>query len=150
MSAEADRELQRQLEHTISGYRRDPFGVVRFTFPWGRAGSPLEGESGPEAWQRELLQQLDEGLCPALSGAEGWPEEATRLAVASSHGIGKSALVAKRRLRAMPTSSSASSIHGAAGSPLSGVSGGEEHDGERATADWRITCGNCVNCGNWS
>ena len=91
MSAEADRALERK----IRGYRRDPFGFVRFAFPWGKAGSPLAGESGPETWQREVLQQLGAGLCS--------PEEATRIAVASGHGIGKSALVSWIILWALST-----------------------------------------------
>jgi len=66
-----------------------------YAFDWGRPGTPLAGESGPEDWQRELLQQLGEGLCS--------PEEATRLAVASGHGIGKSALVAWIVLWSMST-----------------------------------------------
>jgi hypothetical protein len=82
MTADADRALQRK----VRGYRRDPFGFVRFAFPWGKPGTPLEGETGPETWQREVLHQLGEGLFS--------PEEATRIAVASGHGIGKSALVA--------------------------------------------------------
>ena len=91
MTAEPDRGLERE----IRSYRRDPFGFVRFAFPWAKPGTPLAGETGPETWQRELLQQLGEGLCS--------PEEATRLAVASGHGVGKSALVAWIILWAMST-----------------------------------------------
>jgi hypothetical protein len=89
MSSELD------LRRMVASYSRDPLGFVGFAFPWRKPGTPLEGESGPEAWQRELLQQLGAGL---LS-----PEEATRLAVASGHGIGKSALVAWIVLWAMST-----------------------------------------------
>jgi hypothetical protein len=91
MTAEADRALERKLR----SFRRDPFGFVRFAFPWGKAGTPLAGESGPETWQREVLQRLGEGLASS--------EEATRIAVASGHGIGKSALVAWIVLWAMST-----------------------------------------------
>ena len=90
-SSEAERELERKLR----AYRRDPLGFVGFVFPWGKPGTSLEGETGPETWQRELLQQLGEGLCS--------PEEATRIAVASGHGIGKSALVAWIILWSMST-----------------------------------------------
>jgi len=79
----------------MAGYRRDALGFVGFAFPWGKPGTPLEGESGPETWQREVLERLGEGLCS--------PEEATRIAVASGHGIGKSALVAWIILWAMST-----------------------------------------------
>src|SRR5262249_36282135 len=91
MTAEPDRGLQRQ----VRSFRHDPFGFVRFAFPWGKAGTELKDETGPETWQRELLQQLGLGLAS--------PEEATRIAVASGHGIGKSALVAWIVLWAMST-----------------------------------------------
>jgi hypothetical protein len=91
MTSEADRVLERKMAR----YRRDALGFVGFAFPWGKAGTSLAGESGPETWQREVLQQLGEGLCS--------PEEATRIAVASGHGIGKSALVAWIILWAMST-----------------------------------------------
>jgi len=66
--------------------RRDPLGFVLWAFPWGQAGTPLAGRDGPEPWQRDVLQtigrDLDDGKVPV------------RLAVASGHGVGKSALVA--------------------------------------------------------
>ncbi|HTG25097.1 MAG TPA: hypothetical protein VK681_34075 [Reyranella sp.] len=63
-----------------------------FAFPWGIAGTPLAGESGPEEWQRDVLVRLGNGLLDRHFGeGEG---EAVRVAIASGHGIGKSALVA--------------------------------------------------------
>src|SRR5229473_752641 len=91
MTGEADRALERKMAR----YRRDALGFVCFAFPWGKAGTSLAGETGPESWQREVLQQLGEGLFS--------PEEATRIAVASGHGIGKAALVAWIILWAMST-----------------------------------------------
>jgi hypothetical protein len=46
----------------------------------------LADDSGPEPWQRDIQQKLGQGLLA--------PDEAVRVAVASGHGIGKSALVA--------------------------------------------------------
>ena len=91
MTSEADRALERKMAR----YRRDALGFVCFAFPWGKAGTSLAGETGPETWQREVLQQLGSGLSS--------PEEATRIAVASGHGIGKSALVAWIVLWSMST-----------------------------------------------
>jgi len=88
-------EVDRALERKMARYRRDALGFVCFAFPWGKAGTSLAGETGPETWQREVLQQLGSGLSS--------PEEATRIAVASGHGIGKSALVAWIILWAMST-----------------------------------------------
>ena len=48
-------------------------------------GTPLAADGGPEDWQCDVLQQLGQGLASLA--------EAVRLAVASGHGIGKSALV---------------------------------------------------------
>ena len=67
-------------------FRWDPLGYVAFAFPWGQAGTVLADDSGPEPWQREVLEKLGQGLKS--------PDEAVRVAVASGHGIGKSALVA--------------------------------------------------------
>lgn len=61
----------------------DPLAFVRAAFSWGEG--ELAGESGPDDWQTELLAELGK-----LS-ASGDP---VRLAVASGHGVGKTALVA--------------------------------------------------------
>src|SRR5258708_38767607 len=89
--SENDGDMQRE----IGEFRRNPLGFVRYAFPWGQAGTALAHEAGPEPWQCEVLEQLGQGLMS--------PEEATRLAVASGHGIGKSALVAWIILWAMST-----------------------------------------------
>jgi hypothetical protein len=84
-----------RLARKIKAFRHDPAGFVRFAFPWKQAGTALDGESGPEPWQNEILEQLGRGVTPA--------DEAMRLAVASGHGIGKSALVAWIILWALST-----------------------------------------------
>lgn len=61
----------------------DPLGFVRAAFNWGEG--ELAGESGPDEWQTELLAEL------GRLSASGEP---IRLAVASGHGVGKTALVA--------------------------------------------------------
>ena len=86
------------LTHTIGRFRFDPLGFVLYAFPWGTPGA-LAGESGPEPWQREVLEKLGRGL----SARDLAPAEAVRLAVASGHGVGKSALVAWIILWALST-----------------------------------------------
>jgi hypothetical protein len=88
-------DAQAELHRDVGAFGLDPLGFVRFAFPWGVPGMPLAAESGPEAWQCELLHQLGQGLAT--------PAEAVRLAVASGHGIGKSALVAWIILWALST-----------------------------------------------
>lgn len=62
----------------------DPLGFVFFAFPWGEGG--LKGQDGPDEWQVEVLRELGRGSISA--------QEAVRIAIASGHGIGKTALVA--------------------------------------------------------
>ena len=77
------------VEHIVS-FRDDPLGFVMFAFPWGVRGTRLHDQEGPDDWQREFLTTLGEesskrGLGAALP--------AIRMAVASGHGVGKSAVV---------------------------------------------------------
>lgn len=75
-----------QLHADIGGFTHDPYGFVLYNYPWGAPHTDLENESGPKDWQREIMEALSEGLITV--------DEAIRIAVASGHGIGKSALVA--------------------------------------------------------
>ena len=69
----------------VAQLRDDPLGFTRFIFPWGK--DPLQGETGPDDWQSDVLCKLGEH-------SRSDPGESFRLAVASGHGIGKTALVA--------------------------------------------------------
>ena len=64
----------------------DPVAWVQLAFPWGQSGTELEHFKGPEEWQLRLLEAIRDGLLT--------PNQAILLAVASGHGVGKSALVA--------------------------------------------------------
>lgn len=68
---------------TLSG---DPYRFVLYAFPWGEVDTELENHPGPEEWQIGLLCGIRDGLLT--------PNQAIQQAVASGHGIGKSALVA--------------------------------------------------------
>jgi len=74
------------LAEDLARFTNDPHGFVLWAFPWGEAGSELERFPGPESWQVRILMDIRDGL---LS-----PSAAIRLATASGHGVGKSALVA--------------------------------------------------------
>lgn len=74
------------LIEELALYSKDPLGFVLFAFPWGEPDSELEKYKGPDAWQIVWLEALGKGLVTI--------DEVIRLAVASGHGIGKSALVA--------------------------------------------------------
>lgn len=62
----------------------DPLGYVLFVFDWGHGD--LEGETGPDDWQAETLRDIGEAMRVS--------ETAVRIAIASGHGIGKTALTA--------------------------------------------------------
>jgi len=71
------------------GFYDDPLGFVRYIFPWMENGTQLENETGPDKWQTEFLTKLGSLI------RAGFPdEEAIRMAVASGHGVGKTACVA--------------------------------------------------------
>ncbi|MDP1966465.1 MAG: terminase, partial [Reyranella sp.] len=77
-------DIQRTRLQNLEELRLDPLGFVRWAFPWGEG--PLAGHDGPEAWQASVLEEIGDQL-EAKSGP-------VRIAVASGHGVGKSALVA--------------------------------------------------------
>jgi hypothetical protein len=72
------------LAEITAAWRNDPERFVRECFPWGEPG-PLRNETGPDAWQTDVLRLLRDGLSP---------QRALQIAIASGHGIGKSCLVA--------------------------------------------------------
>ncbi|MCP4127330.1 MAG: terminase [Gammaproteobacteria bacterium] len=78
------------------GFEHDPLGWVEYSFPWG--SGELANETGPRDWQRDTLISIGEQL---KAGADR--EQVIREAIASGHGIGKSALVAWLILWAMST-----------------------------------------------
>jgi len=65
-----------------------PLRWVRQFFPWGEPG-PLEDHDGPDIWQTKTLNKIEAAI------RRGVPlgDPAIRLAIASGHGIGKTALV---------------------------------------------------------
>lgn len=77
------------LADECSRFYADPYGWVMWAFDWDHG--ELEGFTGPDTWQREIL--IDIGEQVAKRGFDGiTPVDPIRMAVASGHGIGKSAL----------------------------------------------------------
>jgi hypothetical protein len=93
--------IERELARELAKRSSDPLAFVIFAFPWGVAGTELEFEAGPDEWQREVLADVRDGLSP---------HQAIREAVASGHGIGKSALVAWLILWALCTATDARGV----------------------------------------
>ena len=71
-----------ELVSFLAGFSRDPVGFVWAAFPWGEGA--LTGQQ-PQKWQLDILSEIRDELIN--------PYDAIREAVASGHGIGKSALV---------------------------------------------------------
>jgi len=84
-----------QLIDLLAVNSNDPVAWVAAAFPWGAPETELEKFKGPEEWQTKVLEKIRDGL---LS-----PDKAVQLAVASGHGVGKSALVAWIILWALST-----------------------------------------------
>lgn len=94
MSAAKSWEVE--LARDIAGFWHDPLGYVLYAFPWGR--DALEGQDGPDEWQRDQLQFVAEALVQGESVGS-----VIQSAVSSGHGVGKSALVAWLILWALST-----------------------------------------------
>jgi hypothetical protein len=88
-----EREYFAAVAADLASMRRDPLAFVRYAFAWGEG--ELEGHTGPDTWQTDILAAVRDGVLTL--------NQAMRVAVASGHGIGKSALVAWLILWAMST-----------------------------------------------
>ncbi|CAB4133130.1 hypothetical protein UFOVP140_40 [uncultured Caudovirales phage] len=81
------RKVESELIELISGFQHDPLGFVLAAFEWGKG--ELAAFDGPDIWQRETLGIIGE----KLRAGDINTQEAVQIAIASGHGIGKSALV---------------------------------------------------------
>lgn len=79
----------KRLELELLQCFASPLRFVMLVFPWGEPG-PLEDHDGPDKWQTETLLVIEKHVRAGLP--LGSPS--IRLAIASGHGIGKTALVA--------------------------------------------------------
>lgn len=87
----ADDALEIELAEQCADFYDDPYGWVLWAFDWNT--SELEGFDGPDDWQRDVLIEIGEEV--KKRGFDGVNAvDPIREAVASGHGIGKSALTA--------------------------------------------------------
>jgi len=84
----------------LAEVRHDPLAFAKGAFPWGEG--VLERFSGPEPWQAQVLEMIRVGL-EAGQGRSEVISRAIQIAVASGHGVGKSALVSWIIIWAMST-----------------------------------------------
>lgn len=81
-------EKHDELIEALGALTHDPLAFVYFAYPWGEPGMPLENMEGPDEWQIQILKDIGEQL---KKGKD--LQTAIQEAVASGHGIGKSALI---------------------------------------------------------
>lgn len=78
---------ERDLIREMARLTHSPLGHAELVYPWGQG--VLSGVSGPRKWQREVLEAIGEHLTGSATR-----HRPCRIARASGHGIGKSALIA--------------------------------------------------------
>lgn len=84
-------QYENDLMDDISQFYADPLGFVLYAFEWDK--TPLNKFGGPDQWQIDLLISIGDQV--KANGFDGiTPVDAIREAVASGHGIGKSAITA--------------------------------------------------------
>lgn len=71
----------------------DPYQFVQLFFPWGEEGDLVEYD-GPDEWQTKVLCYIRDRLQAGQMSVAEAVSYVIQIAVASGHGIGKSALVA--------------------------------------------------------
>jgi len=91
------------LADAIADCYADPYRFVMLAFAWGK-GDLERWPDGPDDWQRQVLEDIGAGVLTIDEAMRSANEhDAIRLATASGHGIGKSALVAWLILWSMST-----------------------------------------------
>lgn len=79
-------DLDSQLIDDIGSFTHDPYGFALYAYPWDEG--ELKGIVGPRDWQREVMQDIGNHLQNPETR-----HQPLMLAVASGHGIGKSAAI---------------------------------------------------------
>jgi hypothetical protein len=87
------KQINDRLAAEVAEFNTDPLGFVLHCYPWGQPGTPLADFDGPDAWQREALEEIGRQVrARAFNGRDA--VDPIRLLVSSGHGIGKSTLQA--------------------------------------------------------
>lgn len=81
-------ELEEQLAIDIESFADDPHGFALYAYPWLEPGGELEKHSGPRDWQRDVFHVISDHLKDPETR-----HQPCRIAIASGHGIGKSAFI---------------------------------------------------------
>lgn len=79
---------EEQLVEDIASFTYDPLGYSLYAFPWGEEGTDLAHTTGPRKWQADTFRDVRDHLQNPLTR-----HQPLMIAVASGHGIGKSAFI---------------------------------------------------------
>lgn len=82
-----DAELEARLVKKCQEYFYDPLGFVMWAFDWNKP--PLNELGGPDEWQRDVMRILGNELRKQDQG----DQLPAKIAIASGHGIGKTAFM---------------------------------------------------------
>ena len=93
MAVDPVKALRQQIADDIASFAKDPYGFVMYAFEWGQGA--LKDFKGPDVWQKDLLMKIRDGILT--------PNGAIQIAVASGHGVGKSAFISWIILWALAT-----------------------------------------------
>ena len=77
-----------EIAERFLDFEFDPLGFVLWAFPWGKPGTALEHEDGPEQWQRDQLNRIGAKLRYG-----GDLSAVIKEFISAGHGVGKSAEV---------------------------------------------------------
>ncbi len=92
LSAPLSAEAEAFLSAHIAACAQDPLEHVLRAYRWGEG--PLAGLGGPRDWQADILREVGDQLRTGHGRGPNGRLMPVRIAVASGHGIGKSALIA--------------------------------------------------------
>lgn len=82
--------LEDQVADDVGQYYADLNGYIRYAYPWGEVGGPLEHFDGPEYWVDDLAEEISEHVIKnSFNGHD--PVDPIYVSVASGNGAAKSA-----------------------------------------------------------
>lgn len=79
-------DLEAQLVEDVASFTHDPYGFALYAYPWG--DGELKDIDGPRDWQRDVMNDIGSHLADPKTRYQP-----LMVAVASGHGIGKSACI---------------------------------------------------------
>ncbi|GFO73246.1 hypothetical protein BJAS_P3958 [Bathymodiolus japonicus methanotrophic gill symbiont] len=91
MAVDLKSDVDRRLAELMIQCRNDPLLFVKTVFPWGQPGTSLSHVTEMQKWQEDYLIKLRDMLVKEPFDGKN-PVLCRQIAVASGHGVGKSAL----------------------------------------------------------